>query len=267
MANRVDLGSVVGPQGPKGEPGNTGPTGEKGNTGAIGPKGETGVGIRKIVPVSPENSEKVPGLRIVFNNQSETESATYDYVQIFYEDNGQMKSLEKIGGTIGAKTVDIPSKVFWLYWHTDISDCSFYGFSIDRIEEIQVDKTMITSSSAVLPSYSATNLMGNNYPESPNHGKYGNNINLLWKYIGEMGKVYEIYLTNGESYTLVAPTGPKGDTGAAGPAGPKGDTGPNGKDGKSAYAYAKEGGYTDTESNFIADLSAIQRLAAELVEI
>lgn len=35
----VDLGSVIGPQGPKGE---TGPQGPKGDTGAQGPKGETG---------------------------------------------------------------------------------------------------------------------------------------------------------------------------------------------------------------------------------
>lgn len=44
----VDLGSVMGPQGPKGETGATGPQGEtgpqgqKGDTGAQGPKGETG---------------------------------------------------------------------------------------------------------------------------------------------------------------------------------------------------------------------------------
>ena len=44
----IDLGSVMGPQGPKGETGATGPQGQtgpqgaKGDTGAQGPKGETG---------------------------------------------------------------------------------------------------------------------------------------------------------------------------------------------------------------------------------
>ena len=46
--------------------------------------------------------------------------------------------------------------------------------------------------------------------------------------------------------------GPKGDTGATGP---KGATGPAGADGKSAYAYAVEGGYTGTETEFAAKLA------------
>ena len=61
-------------------------------------------------------------------------------------------------------------------------------------------------------------------------------------------------------------TGPKGDTGDVGPKGPKGDTGPQGPkgdigsagaDGKSAYASARDGGYTGTESQFNADLAAV----------
>ncbi len=50
----------------------------------------------------------------------------------------------------------------------------------------------------------------------------------------------------------------KGDTGPAGPQGEKGDTGPQGNqgaDGKSAYAYAKDGGYTGTESEFAQKLA------------
>lgn len=48
--------------------------------------------------------------------------------------------------------------------------------------------------------------------------------------------------------------GPKGDTG---PQGPKGDIGSAGADGKSAYASARDGGYTGTESQFNADLAAV----------
>ena len=59
-------------------------------------------------------------------------------------------------------------------------------------------------------------------------------------------------------------TGQKGDTGATGPKGDKGDTGPSGQ---SAYAAAQAGGYTDTQANFYADLSAVQGLAAELAAI
>lgn len=39
MAQELDLGSVIGPQGPKGE---TGPQGPKGETGATGPQGADG---------------------------------------------------------------------------------------------------------------------------------------------------------------------------------------------------------------------------------
>ena len=42
MATTLDLGLVVGPQGPKGDTGATGPQGPKGDTGATGPKGATG---------------------------------------------------------------------------------------------------------------------------------------------------------------------------------------------------------------------------------
>ena len=56
------------------------------------------------------------------------------------------------------------------------------------------------------------------------------------------------------------PKGDKGDTGAqgdTGPQGPKGDTGAAGADGKSAYASAKDGGYTGTEAQFNTDLAAV----------
>ena len=54
--------------------------------------------------------------------------------------------------------------------------------------------------------------------------------------------------------------GDKGDTGAqgnTGQQGPKGDTGAAGADGKSAYASAKDGGYTGTEAQFNTDLAAV----------
>lgn len=67
--------------------------------------------------------------------------------------------------------------------------------------------------------------------------------------------------------------GPKGDTGAqgeTGPQGPKGDTGAagadgaDGADGKSAYASAKDGGYTGTETQFNTDLAAVSGKQAKI---
>lgn len=125
------------------------------------------------------------GLEITFNASCKTESATYDYIEIYYDDNGTKKALPKIGGSsFGGTKVQVPSTTFWLYWRTDSSNCSYYGFKIDSIKSVVVDKSKISSTTKSLPSYSVTNVSGSNYPESPNHGNYGNNINMLWKYTG-----------------------------------------------------------------------------------
>lgn len=125
------------------------------------------------------------GLEITFNASCKTESVTYDYIEIYYDDNGTKKALPKIGGSsFGGTKVQVPSTTFWLYWRTDSSSCSFYGFKIDSIKSVAVDKSKISSTTKPLPSYSVTNVSGSNYPESPNHGNYGNNINMLWKYTG-----------------------------------------------------------------------------------
>lgn len=125
------------------------------------------------------------GLEITFNASCKTESVTYDYIEIYYDDNGTKKALPKIGGSsFGGTKVQVPSTTFWLYWRTDSSNCSYYGFKIDSIKSVVVDKSKISSTTKSLPAYSVTNVSGSNYPESPNHGNYGNNINMLWKYTG-----------------------------------------------------------------------------------
>lgn len=125
------------------------------------------------------------GLEITFNASCKTESVNFDYIEIYYDDNGTKKALPKIGGSsFGGTKVQVPSTTFWLYWRTDSSSSSFYGFKIDSIKSVVVDKSKISSTTKSLPSYSVTNVSGSNYPESPNHGNYGNNINMLWKYTG-----------------------------------------------------------------------------------
>jgi len=124
------------------------------------------------------------GLEITFNSNCRTESASFDWVEIYYEDNGVKKALPKLGGSFGGKKVQVPGNVFWLYWRTDTSSCSFYGFKIDSIASIMLDKSQVSGTTKSLPSYSVTNVSGSIYPESPNHNNYGNNINMLWKYTG-----------------------------------------------------------------------------------
>lgn len=125
---------------------------------------------------------KVPGLKITFSSNSRTENVNYDYVKIYYSDNGTMKLAAKLGGTdIAGASVFVPSAEFYVYWHTNGSSDSFYGFTIASVSGATGEATGTAES---LPSYTATELAKGTYPESPNHGSYGNNINLLWKCSG-----------------------------------------------------------------------------------
>ncbi len=59
------------------------------------------------------------------------------------------------------------------------------------------------------------------------------------------------------------PEGPQGPQGLPGGKGDKGDTGDTGADGKSAYAAAKSGGYSGTETAFNTALAAVEQKAAK----
>lgn len=125
---------------------------------------------------------KTPGLKITFSSDSRTESVNYDYVKIYYNDNGTMKLAGKFGGTdIAGASVFVPTSEFYVYWRTDSSNCNFYGFNIASVTSTSGEGTGTAES---LPNYTVTELSKGTYPESPNHGNYGNNINLLWKCSG-----------------------------------------------------------------------------------
>ena len=125
---------------------------------------------------------KTPGLKITFSSDSRTESVNYDYVKIYYNDNGTMKLAGKFGGTdIAGASVFVPTSEFYVYWRTDSSNCNFYGFSIASVTSTSGEGAGTAES---LPNYTVTELSKGTYPESPNHGNYGNNINLLWKCSG-----------------------------------------------------------------------------------
>lgn len=161
--------------------------------------GSSGRGIASIT----SGGTSANGLKITFNSNCQTESTDYDWVQIFYESNGRKIALSKLGGSFGGTTVSIPSTTFWLYWRTDSSNDSFYGFSIDSITPANVSSPSLSTTSDSFPSYSVTELSGSNYPES-SHGSYGDNINQLWRYTYSGGGTgsYKITLEDGTVYTL-----------------------------------------------------------------
>lgn len=122
------------------------------------------------------------GLTIKFNSQFKTESVSYDYVEIYYKQDGQTYKLGRWGGTaLAGQTVNVPTNDFYLYWRTDGSGNNYYGFSIDSIEAADVNTT---GTAATLPNYTATELTGNEYPETA-HNPYPNSQNLLWHYTGD----------------------------------------------------------------------------------
>lgn len=125
------------------------------------------------------------GLEVTFNSQFKTESVSYDYVEIYYVLNGTTYKLGKWGGTdLAGKTLQIPSNDFYLYWRTDGSSCSYYGFSIDSITYKKIENTNTTT--GTIPSYTPEEITGNTYPDSAfgsyTHGNYGNNVNKVWHY-------------------------------------------------------------------------------------
>ena len=80
---KVNLGSVVGPAGPKGETGatgpkgDTGPAGPKGETGATGPKGDTGPTGPK-GDTGPRGAKGDPGVSPTFSIEGGNLYADYD---------------------------------------------------------------------------------------------------------------------------------------------------------------------------------------------
>ena len=132
----------------------------------------------------PQEELKANGLAITFNNQSKTEN-NCDYVIIYYEKDGKIYQTQKLMGTnFAGKTVTIPSTDFYLYWYTDSSACSYYGFSIDSIVPAYIEK--IEDTTGTIPSYTTTEIQDDIYPDSAfgsyTHGNYGNSIRKLWHY-------------------------------------------------------------------------------------
>lgn len=71
-------------------------------------------------------------IKVTLNSQSKTESASYDWLDFYYEQNGTTYT-RRIGGNIGGMEIIIPTSDFYLYWRTDGS-VNDWGWKIDSIE-------------------------------------------------------------------------------------------------------------------------------------
>lgn len=126
------------------------------------------------------------GIQIKFNDQCQTENTKYDYVVIYYQIENQLYSSARFGGTsIAGKTFFIPSRIFWVYWHTDSSNSNYYGFSIDSAtvySSMPIDGVPVPS----LPDYTEVAVSDISQIKSA-HNPYDNNANVLWKYTHSSG--------------------------------------------------------------------------------
>lgn len=122
-------------------------------------------------------------LEVKFNSNCRTESANYDWVEVFYESEGKTHVLPKLGGAdIAGKSIFVPNNMFWLYFRSDGSSHDYYGFKIDAIRKSSSRKE-VEDSLAVLPNDAGNiiELSGSNYPESE-HDPYQDNTRKLWRY-------------------------------------------------------------------------------------
>ena len=118
------------------------------------------------------------GLMITFDDLSETETASFDYVEIYYQIDGTTYVLPHLGGTaISGKNIFVPAPVFWLYWKSD-SSVTKYGFKIKSIERGFNARPELVE--GTLPSLTPTELSGTDFPETTH--PYTNNEEKFWKY-------------------------------------------------------------------------------------
>lgn len=122
-------------------------------------------------------------LKVTFSSDSKTESANYDWVQIFYELDGKTYALPKLGGSdIKNAVVYVPAINFYVYWRSDNSNSNYYGFAITKVEKVSTYQE-VKGTVTVFPTDGGEviEVSGTNYPES-DHMPYGDNVRKLWKY-------------------------------------------------------------------------------------
>lgn len=124
-----------------------------------------------------------------FNEQCAGESENWDYLSIFYLKDGiTYAALNRVrANSLAGQTVVLPSNDFYVYWHTDSSVNSFYGFSIDSIE--LTNAIALPGTVATLPKYTAVEAAAITDIQSA-HTPYLNNSNLLWHYVYPLSADY-----------------------------------------------------------------------------
>lgn len=225
----VNVGALKGPKGDTGETGPQGPQGpqgEKGNTGPQGEKGDKGDSFTysdftadQLASLKGEKGDTGPQ-----GPKGDTGETGPQGERGPAGQDGTSYTINGLYSTLSALQSAHPTGSAGDAWFVGTADSNVvYQWDVDKASWVNVG--------------ALKGPKGNTGPQGPQGPK------------GDTGA-----------------TGPKGDTGDVGPKGPKGDIGPQGPKGdtgaagaygKNAYASAKDGGYTGTETQFNTDLAAV----------
>ena len=136
--------------------------------------------------VKARATETKQKIAINFASNCQTE-ADWDYLKIYFVEDGVLNSTNKITGSFGGATVVIPVSTFFIYWHTDSSQHDYYGWKIDSIVTTTGNSSYYEPVSS-LPTVNNTavhmGLVG--LPES-DHSPYEDNIDDLYCIMTDLG--------------------------------------------------------------------------------
>ena len=129
-------------------------------------------------------------IAITFNSKCAGESNSWDYLYLYYVQNNKVyKVLDKVqANSVAGKTYILPTLDFYLWWHTDSSVNSYYGFSIDSVE-ITDEPISNAVEISTLPSYAVTETSDITDVQTA-HNPYQNSVNLFWHYTKELPDDY-----------------------------------------------------------------------------
>lgn len=241
-AREVDLGSIIGPQGPKGAQGETGPTGPKGATGATGPKGSDGA--TWLSGTAAPTTQGVNGDFYI----NKTNWDVYNKVSGTWTKVGNIKGATGATGAKGDKGETGPQGATGPKGATGAAGAT--GPQGEKGDPFAIAKTY-ASISAMNAGYASDGIKQGQFVmidtgnvEDEDNAKLYVKGATAYSYITDLSGAKGMTGPQGPKGATGAtgptgPQGPKGDTGVAGPQGPKGDTGARGATGATGAVGAQ----------------------------
>lgn len=123
-------------------------------------------------------------MSIKFNKSCATEtsgSKNWDYVSVYYKKDGKTYiALNSVNGAaIADKTYVLPSTDIYVYWHSDSTNCNYYGFSIDSMQQTTAQADT-TGTESTLPNFNSIETYDSTIICTPH--PYSNSMDRLWHY-------------------------------------------------------------------------------------